>query len=142
MGQRKKKGAKATTWKLVVTLPLGSRNLCRRYTQNMRFKLKQVEDDFCRHDRCIWEDAEFEDPASLGGHANGADQEPCSCWRALVVGVCVDQKHDSIKLWKGGADFVWGKPPPPMGENLRNQLISLLVKKRNLSLTDDGPCHQ
>ena len=91
-------------------------------------KLKQLEDDFCRPDRCILEDDELEDPID---QSDGTDLGSPLCWRSLIVGVCVDQKHDALRLWQNGCDVVWPKPPPPMGENFRNQLVSLLVKKRN-----------
>ena len=108
-------------------------------------KLKQLEDEFCRPDRCILEDDELEDlatspPSSAPVHCVQPDEsaQQRDSWRSLVVGVCIDQKHDAVRLWQNGCDMVWPKPPPPMGENVRNQLVSLLVKKRTPSIVTTG----
>jgi len=49
---------------------------------------------------------------------------------SLVIGVSVNVERDSRKLKNSGADLVWGKPPPTMGNSLRNKLISALIAKR------------
>lgn len=50
---------------------------------------------------------------------------------SLVIGVSVNLEKDSQKLKDSGADLVWGKPPPTMGEELRNKLVSALIAKRH-----------
>lgn len=106
-------------------------------------RLKELENDFCRPDRCILEDGEFDEASEAPLSAAkidlaGAPVLGSLCWRSLIVGVCVDQKHDAVRLWQSGCDVVWPKPPPPIGENVRNQLVSLLVKKRSSALTSTG----
>jgi len=88
-------------------------------------QIKRLEAGFCHPDRRMAEE-----------EYDGFGEEPSQrqeqvCWKSLLVGVCVDQKHDTLKLFSSGADLVWGKPPPPMGENLRNTLVSMLVRKRS-----------
>lgn len=51
-------------------------------------------------------------------------------WRALLIGVSTRPQHDYDELTRAGADVVWGKPPPPMNEHWRNQLVTQLVYKR------------
>lgn len=50
---------------------------------------------------------------------------------SLFVGVACN-KTDATRLLDGGADFIWGKPPPPMNNALRNQMVVALVEKRKL----------
>ena len=50
---------------------------------------------------------------------------------SLLVGVSARLFQDREKLEKSGADCVWGKPPPEMNTKLRNELLQLLMKKRN-----------
>lgn len=105
-----------------------SMNTCHRKlisgSEVMR-RIKQLEFTYCPPD-C---------PRGAGEYdSSGEEPSQCKeqfCWRSLLVGVCVDQKHDALKLWQSGADLVWGKPPPPMGENLRNTLVSMLVRRRS-----------
>lgn len=51
--------------------------------------------------------------------------------RSLLVGVSARLSLDREKLVKSGADCTWGKPPPEMNTKLRNELLKLLMKKRN-----------
>lgn len=48
----------------------------------------------------------------------------------LLVGVSAHPEQDAQTFYKNRADVVWGKPPPTMDEHLRDQLVSVLVKKR------------
>jgi len=50
---------------------------------------------------------------------------------SLMIGVSARLAQDREKMKKGGADCVWGKPPPEMNSRLRNELLKLLMKKRN-----------
>lgn len=52
------------------------------------------------------------------------------CFRSVIVGVSTNLEKDRDALQESGADFVWSKPPPPMGTNLRNQLLGALISKR------------
>lgn len=51
--------------------------------------------------------------------------------RSLLIGVSARVALDRKKLEKSGADCVWGKPPPEMNSALKNELLKLLLKKRN-----------
>lgn len=51
---------------------------------------------------------------------------------ALLIGVSALPGVDVVRLTDSGADFVWGKPPPRMNDELRNQLVSRLVNKRRV----------
>jgi CheY-like chemotaxis protein len=53
--------------------------------------------------------------------------------RALLIGVSVHPDEDKPSFVANGADFVWGKPPPMVNGTLRNQMVSTLVKKRQLT---------
>lgn len=53
----------------------------------------------------------------------------------LIVGVSAN-KTEHTKLKRAGADCVWGKPPPKMNSTLRNDLLELLMKKRNSTVTN------
>lgn len=53
----------------------------------------------------------------------------------LIVGVSAN-KTEHTKLKHAGADCVWGKPPPKMNSTLRNDLLELLMKKRNSTVTN------
>jgi hypothetical protein len=55
-------------------------------------------------------------------------------WRALLIGVSAQPDRDAKTLREYGADFIWGKPPPSVGDALRNQLLSALISKRRRSL--------
>jgi CheY-like chemotaxis protein len=57
--------------------------------------------------------------------------ESRSFQRCIIIGVSTSAREDSSILYEGGADLVWSKPPPPVGVQLRNQLLSALVTKRN-----------
>jgi len=50
---------------------------------------------------------------------------------SLLVGVSTHLSLDQEKLFKSGADCVWGKPPPEMNAKLRNELLKLLTEKQN-----------
>ena len=49
----------------------------------------------------------------------------------LFVGVSAHFQKDSAKLKQAGADAVWPKPPPPMNLQLRNSLLTQILKKRS-----------
>ena len=51
--------------------------------------------------------------------------------RSLLVGCSTRMSLEKEKLEKSGADCIWGKPPPEMKTALRNELLKLLLKKRN-----------
>jgi hypothetical protein len=51
-------------------------------------------------------------------------------WKSLVIGVSAQPDRDAESLQKSGADVIWKKPIPSVGEALRNQLLSALVSKR------------
>jgi hypothetical protein len=53
--------------------------------------------------------------------------------RALLIGVSVRPDQDTPSFVANGADFVWGKPPPMVNGTLRNQMVSTLVKKRQVT---------
>lgn len=57
--------------------------------------------------------------------------------RALLIGVSAQPDRDAKTLRENGADVIWGKPIPSVGDALRNQLLSALISKRRRSL--DGP---
>jgi hypothetical protein len=48
---------------------------------------------------------------------------------SLWIGVSTHPKDRAI-LEKSGADLCWGKPPPKMSVELRNQLLQTLLLKR------------
>ena len=56
--------------------------------------------------------------------------------KALLIGVSMHPDRDARELREAGADIVWGKPIPRVGDALRNQLLHLLVDKRCRSLAD------
>ena len=67
---------------------------------------------------------EFEE--QLHGMKNGGTENN----RGIIIGVSTNLARDEDALQKSGADLTWSKPPPPMGIQLRNQLLSALVSKR------------
>jgi hypothetical protein len=48
----------------------------------------------------------------------------------LLIGVSVQPEREGEALRSAGADAVWGKPPPRMDDRLRDELVTLLVRKR------------
>jgi hypothetical protein len=52
---------------------------------------------------------------------------------ALWIGVSAHLTKDRTSLEAAGADLCWGKPPPKMSDDLRNQLLQLLLSKRGQS---------
>lgn len=58
--------------------------------------------------------------------------------RALLIGVSIQPDRDAKTLQEAGADVIWGKPIPHVGEALRNQLLNALICKRRLSLAGGG----
>lgn len=52
----------------------------------------------------------------------------------LVIGISAYLQQDGKKLKDSGADIVWGKPPPRMDESLRNEILRLIMMKRNRSI--------
>jgi hypothetical protein len=53
--------------------------------------------------------------------------------KALLIGVSIHPDEDAPSFVANGADFVWGKPPPMVNGTLRNQIVSTLVKKRQVT---------
>lgn len=60
----------------------------------------------------------------------GCSEQP-SIRFSLLVGVSAYISQDETKLKDGGADFVFGKPPPEMNSKFRNEMLKILMKKRN-----------
>jgi hypothetical protein len=54
----------------------------------------------------------------------------------LLIGVSVQPDKERAAFRSAGADAVWGKPPPRMDDRLRDELVTLLVRKR-----EGGPGH-
>lgn len=50
--------------------------------------------------------------------------------RPLLIGTSMSLKDDGSLLHSSGADYIWGKPPPPMTNALRNELLNSLLNKR------------
>jgi CheY-like chemotaxis protein len=48
----------------------------------------------------------------------------------LLIGVSVQPDKEKAAFHSAGADAVWGKPPPRMDDRLRDELVALLVRKR------------
>lgn len=71
---------------------------------------------------------EFEEQLHGGKNAGNENN------RGVIIGVSTNLERDQDALQKSGADLTWSKPPPPMGIQLRNQLLCALVSKRK------GPC--
>jgi hypothetical protein len=46
-------------------------------------------------------------------------------WRALLIGVSMQPDRDAKPMQQAGADLIWGKPIPRVGNALRNQLTRL-----------------
>jgi hypothetical protein len=74
-------------------------------------------------------------PQNSHGNGDDVDQADVNLFfprqrRSLLIGVSVSREKDGKTLKESGADLVWGKPPPKMDNALRNQLISLLINKR------------
>jgi len=51
-------------------------------------------------------------------------------WKALLIGVSMQPDHDAKRMQQAGADLIWGKPIPRVGDALRNQLLKALLDKR------------
>jgi hypothetical protein len=54
--------------------------------------------------------------------------------RALLIGVSMQPDRDARDFQLAGADIVWGKPIPRVGDALRHQLLHTLVNKRRQPL--------
>ena len=54
--------------------------------------------------------------------------------RALLIGVSMQPDHDAEEFQLAGADMVWGKPIPKIGNALRNHLLHTLIHKRRQSM--------
>lgn len=59
--------------------------------------------------------------------------------RSLLIGVSMQPDRDAKDFQQAGADVVWGKPIPSVGDALRNQLLHVLVEKRRRSITCGQP---
>ena len=51
----------------------------------------------------------------------------------LIIGVSFQPDCVAEKMIRSGADFVWGKPIPNVGDTLRDNILSKLLAKRNPS---------
>jgi len=60
--------------------------------------------------------------------------------RSLLIGVSMHPEQDAKSFFDNGADFVWGKPPPIVDDNLRDQLVSTLMKKRQSGYKEPEYC--
>ncbi len=49
----------------------------------------------------------------------------------LIIGISAYLNHDMQHLKASGSDFVWGKPPPKMDDNLRMEMLKKVMLKRN-----------
>eukprot|EP00551_Chaetoceros_affinis_P004164 CAMPEP_0203684350 /NCGR_PEP_ID=MMETSP0090-20130426/47993_1 /ASSEMBLY_ACC=CAM_ASM_001088 /TAXON_ID=426623 /ORGANISM="Chaetoceros affinis, Strain CCMP159" /LENGTH=1130 /DNA_ID=CAMNT_0050553523 /DNA_START=143 /DNA_END=3535 /DNA_ORIENTATION=+ len=49
----------------------------------------------------------------------------------LIVGISAYLNHDMQHLKASGSDFVWGKPPPKMDDNLKMEMLKKVMIKRN-----------
>lgn len=58
---------------------------------------------------------------------------------SLYIGVSLFLSKDGPKFLKSGADLIWGKPPPKIDDNVRNHLITALLKKRGDSVLICSP---
>jgi len=59
---------------------------------------------------------------------------PDNFWPSLYIGISAFLAEDGPKLLHAGADLMWGKPPPRIDNNLRNELLISLLKKRGKSI--------
>lgn len=50
---------------------------------------------------------------------------------SLLIGVSAHLNEDEVKLKMSGANYVFGKPPPEMNSHLRNDMLKVLMMKRN-----------
>eukprot|EP00956_Cyclotella_meneghiniana_P032759 scaffold91217_cov69-Cyclotella_meneghiniana.AAC.9 len=64
------------------------------------------------------------------GHIGNYSQQP-SIRFSLLIGVSAHLNEDEVKLKMSGADYIFGKPPPEMNSNLRNDMLKVLMMKRN-----------
>jgi len=53
----------------------------------------------------------------------------------VVVGISAYIGKDEQKLRMSGCDFVWGKPPPKMNEELRDKILMTILHKRGKATT-------
>lgn len=58
---------------------------------------------------------------------------------SLYIGVSLFLSEDGPKFLKSGADLIWGKPPPKIDDNVRNHLVTTLLKKRGDSVLICSP---
>jgi hypothetical protein len=63
-------------------------------------------------------------------HSSTESLESPFQWRALLIGVSMQPDRDAKPMQQAGADLIWGKPIPRVGNALRNQLIKALLNKR------------
>ena len=49
---------------------------------------------------------------------------------SLLIGVSAHLQLDGDRLRRSGADFVWGKPPPPFGTELKAEILRGILQKR------------
>jgi CheY-like chemotaxis protein len=50
--------------------------------------------------------------------------------KCLFIAASAHLDEDKQTMFKSGADFIWGKPPPQMGEIMRDVLLKALLIKR------------
>ena len=79
--------------------------------------------------RILQNHLDAENPEPQGGGTNGTPSLPRN-HQALLIGVSMHPDRDAKAFQAAGADIVWGKPIPRVGETLRNYLVHLLVNKR------------
>lgn len=78
----------------------------------------------------------FQPPSSAGAEASSLPTKSFK-WKALLIGVSVQPDRDARTLQEAGADVIWGKPIPRVGDALRNQLLNALISKRRQSCLFD-----
>jgi hypothetical protein len=83
-------------------------------------------------------------PEEAPSESSGSKEVSVTCSKpihrsSLLIGVSMQPDRDAKDFQVAGADIVWGKPIPRVGDALRNQLLHTLVNKRRRSLTGGKP---
>ncbi len=110
------------------SLPSGTLNMC---GSELIREICALEDEAFGSPSPTWHQAKFDTLTSAEASSISAPIE----WRALLIGVSVQPDRDAKTLRECGADLIWGKPIPKVGDALRNQLLSSLINKRRKSLS-------
>lgn len=101
--------------------------------------LQSREDEMStKHDNDINKNAKIDASCSKGVETAPVCTRPVPR-KALLIGVSMHPDRDAIAFRNAGADLVWGKPIPRVGEPLRNHILHCLVNKRRDSLVQVAP---